>query len=50
MGHWHKEIRVFGVPVYHRHDYTDEEKKRAIGFNSMPYAPVDVDEDNYYEE
>ncbi len=43
--HWHKEIRVFGVPVYHRHDYTEEDKKRTIGFSSMPYVPVDVDED-----
>ncbi len=43
--HWQKEVRVFGVLVYHRHDYTEEDKRRTIGFNSMPYAPVDVDED-----
>lgn len=48
--HWHKEIRVFGVLVYHRHDYTEENKKRTVGFNSMPYAHTDVDEDDRWEE
>ncbi len=43
--HWHKEIRVFGVLVYHRHDYIEENQRRAVGFNTMPYAPIDIDED-----
>lgn len=48
--HWHKEIRIFGVLVYHRHDYTKGGRQRTCGFNTMPYAPVDVSEDDGWED
>ena len=46
--HWHKRIWLFGIPVYHRHDYTKGEANRTVGFNAMPYNPIDVDDE--YEE
>lgn len=47
--YWYKEIRIFGVLVYSRHDFTHENKRRQIGFNSLPYSPIEIDDD-YYEE
>ena len=46
--HWHKRIWLFGIPLYHRHDYTKGESNRTIGFNTMSYNPIDVDDE--YEE
>ncbi len=43
--HWCKEIRIFGMLVYSRHDYSEGDKHRTIGFNSVSYAPIEVDED-----
>lgn len=36
--HWHKTVKIFGITVYHRHDYTRNNEPRPIGFNSM--API----------
>lgn len=49
-GHWHKKVWVFGIPVYHRHYYSEKPQNRTVGFNVMPYNPVDVDDDNEFME
>ncbi len=46
--HWHKEVRIFGVLVYSRHDYTECERQAPIGFTVFPSTLVNVEED-YYE-
>lgn len=47
--HWHKRVWLFGIPIYHRHDFTEEEKKKTAGFNTLPFNPVDVEEE-YLDE
>lgn len=50
--HWDKEISVFGIVVYHRHDFTKEPEKRSrtVGFNVMPSDPVEIEDEDYYPE
>lgn len=36
--HWHKRIKLLGLMVYNRHDFTKGEERRTVGFNAM--APV----------
>lgn len=43
--HWRKEIRLFGITVYSRHDFTEESEKRQIGFNTYPIAPIDIEDE-----
>lgn len=42
---WHKEIRLFGMTVYHRHDYSEtNNNRRMIGFNCGQYCPGEVND------
>lgn len=44
--HWYKEIRLFGLLVYHRHDYTTNKTSNSqIGFNSGQYCPGEIEGD-----
>lgn len=47
--HWYKRIR-FGIPIYHRHDFTKDAEKKAVGFNIYPTNLVEVEEDDYWPE
>lgn len=50
-GHWHKRISLFGIPVYHRHDFTKGAEKKAVGFNVYhPTNLVEVEDEDYYPE
>ncbi|MDE6020288.1 MAG: hypothetical protein K2H01_04710, partial [Ruminococcus sp.] len=41
--HFEKKIRILGVLVYHRHDYTKyNNDKNQIGFNTGQYCPGDI--------
>lgn len=42
--HWRKEIRLFGLLIYSRHDYAEEIVKRPIGFTSYPYSPIEIED------
>lgn len=48
--HWHKTVKLFGLTVYHRHDFTKEPEKRSrtVGFNVMPSDPVEIEDEEYY--
>lgn len=46
--HWHKRIKLLGLTVYHRHDFTKGEERRTVGFNVMAPVPGDI-EDEYQE-
>lgn len=48
--HWHKTVKLFGLTVYHRHDFTKNTEKKTIGFNVMPSDPVYVDDEDYFPE
>ena len=48
--HWHKRISLFGIPVYHRHDFTKDAEKKAVGFNVYPTNIVEVEDEDYYPE
>lgn len=40
--HWDKTVKIFGITVYHRHDYTKDYKPRPIGFVTYPDSIVEV--------
>lgn len=48
--HWDKKISVFGIVVYHRHDFTKESEKRSRtgGFNVTPSNLVEIEDEEYY--
>lgn len=49
--HWHKTVKLFGLTVYHRHDYTKNvEKKKAVGFNVYPTNLVEVEDEDCWPE
>lgn len=48
--HWHRRVWVLGMLVYHRHDYTKGKRERTAGFNTMPFSPVEIEDEDYYEE
>lgn len=48
--HWYKRIRFFGIPIYHRHDFTKDAEKKAVGFNIYPTNLVEVEEEDYWPE
>lgn len=49
--HWDKIISVFGIVIYHRHDFTKEPKKnRPVGFNVMPSDLVEIEDYEYFPE
>lgn len=48
--HWEKKIRILGIPVYHRHDYTKEPQRRAVGFQVFESNLVEVVDEDYYPE
>lgn len=43
--HWHKTVKIFGITVYHRYDYT-KDKTRPIGFNAMAQIPDEIEDDD----
>lgn len=48
---WHKGIRIFGLLIYSRHDFTKDIEKRQIGFTAYPDCPMEIDDgDDYPEE
>ena len=41
--HWDKKIYLFGLLIYHRHDYTKEsDNHKTVGFNSGQYCPGEI--------
>lgn len=48
--HWEKKISLFGICVYHRHDFTKEPEKKTVGFNVMASVPGDVEDEEYWPE
>lgn len=48
--HWHKRISLFGIPLYHRHDFTKDAEKKCVGFNVYPSNLVEVEVEDYYPE
>lgn len=48
--HWHKTVKMFGLTVYHRHDFTKEYKQRPIGFNTFTQIPSEVDDEDWDDE
>lgn len=48
--HWHKTVKMFGITVYYRHDYTKNNNARPIGFNSMAQISGEIEVDEYWED
>lgn len=48
--HWHKTVKLFGLTVYHRHDFTKDAEKKAVGFTVYPTNLVEVEDKDYYPE
>lgn len=43
--HWFKTVKIFGITVYRRHDYTKNYKPRPIGFITFPDSIVEVEDE-----
>ena len=40
---WHKRIYLFGIMIYHRHEYKELPKPiQPIGFNTGQYCPGEI--------
>lgn len=48
--HWEKTIRILGIPIYHRHDFTKEPERKPIGFQVFESNLVEVVDEDYYPE
>lgn len=48
--HWHKTVKLFGLTLYHRHDFTKDNKPRPVGFTVFPDAIVEVKDEFDGEE
>lgn len=48
--HWDKKISVFGIPLYHRHDFTKDAEKRTVGFNTMTPVSGEIEDKDYCKE
>lgn len=48
--HWHKTVKLFGITVYRRHDYTRNNEPRPIGFNSMSHIPSEIEDEDCQED
>lgn len=48
--HWHKTVKIFGITVYHRHDFTKNNKPRPVGFSSMAPISGEIEDDDYWPE
>lgn len=48
--HWHKRVKVFGLTLYRRHDFTKDKKERTVGFNTMAPVSGEIEDDDYWED
>lgn len=48
--HWHKTVKLFGLTVYHRHDFTKDAEKKCVGFNVYPTHLVEVEDEDCWSE
>lgn len=48
--HWEKTVKVCGVTVYHRHDYTKEPHRRPVGFQVFDTSIVEVEDEDYWPD
>lgn len=48
--HWDKEVRLFGILIYHRHDYTNAPTSRPTGFTIYPAEPVSVESEEFFPD
>lgn len=41
--HWDKQIRLFGILIYHRQEFTaNGSENRQIGFTAAQYCPGEI--------
>lgn len=48
--HWEKTVKVRGITVYHRHDYTKEPLRKPVGFQVFDTSLVEVVDEDYYPD
>ena len=47
---WHKTVKLFGLTVYHRHDFTKDAEKKTVGFSAMAGVSGEIEDEEYWEE
>ena len=47
---WTKEIRLFGLLIYRRHDFTKDIERRKIGFRFYNCIESEIKDEEYYDE
>lgn len=48
--HWDKTVKLFGLTVYHRHDFTKDAEKKCVGFNVYPTNLVEIEDEDCWSE
>lgn len=48
--HWDKTVKLFGLTVYHRRDFTKDAEKKCVGFNVYPTNLVEVEDEDCWSE
>lgn len=48
--HWDKKVKVFGIPVYHRHNFTKNVEKKAVGFSTLAPVSGEIEDEEYWPE
>lgn len=43
--HWRKTVKLFGITIYCRHDFSKDYKPRPVGFVTFPDAIVEVEDE-----
>lgn len=45
--HWYKTVKIFGITVYHRHDYSKINEQRPIGFNTLAPISGEIEDEDW---
>lgn len=45
--HWYKTVKIFGITVYHRHDYAKINEQRPIGFNTLAPISGEIEDEDW---
>lgn len=48
--HWEKTVKMCGITVYRRHDFTKEPQRKAVGCQVFENSIVEVEDEDFYPD
>lgn len=45
--HWYKTVKIFGITVYHRHEYSKNNEQRPIGFSTLAPISGEIEDEDW---